>query len=533
MHVSNSILKRYRDLQGYVGWSSDDEANLLAARPVVSPVFSRLVDDFYEELQRHPDAAGVITGGTAQIERLKQTLLGWLEELFSGDYDDQYVGRRWRIGLKHVEIGLAQVYATAALSRLRTGLIRELRSRWTATPDRLAATLLSLNRLIDLDLAVMSDAYETEYVHRQREAERQQLNDLLQREKELSAGLLTHAQAAVVILDREGQIVRSNPYLETLLADSPIKGAEERDWFTLFLAGETREKYRDALLRAKAEMRDKPVFVSSVFEQRGYSRHLHWAGVSLLDGEGRPFAVLVIGHDVTDLFEAQQKALQAERLAAIGQMATGLAHESRNALQRIGASAEMLEMEVEGNATALELLRRIDHAKTHLHQLLEEVRTYAAPVLLDRSTVRITELWREAWELLRAQRAGRDVRLLEKVNTAELTVEVDRFRMVQVFRNLLENALAAAPDPAAIEIECNRRIAERFAFEIAVRDNGPGLSAEQQRRIFEPFFTTKPTGTGLGTAIAKRLVEAHGGTIAARNHAHGAEILIVLPASEG
>jgi signal transduction histidine kinase len=253
--------------------------------------------------------------------------------------------------------------------------------------------------------------------------------------------------------------------------------------------------------------------------------------VPLLDAAGAPFAVLVIGHDITDLHEAQQQALQAQRLAAIGQMATGLAHESRNALQRIGASAEMLELELAGNPAALELVGRIQQSQAHMHLLLDEVRNYAAPIVLDRSRCRITEVWREAWELLHRQRQGKHAELREELPAADLTIEGDRFRLVQVFRNLLENSLAACGDDVQIAIVCEAIDHQGQAvLRIRLRDNGPGLNAEQRQRIFDPFYTTRPTGTGLGTAIAQRLVEAHGGTIAVGDvAAPGTEIVLTLP----
>ena len=110
--------------------------------------------------------------------------------------------------------------------------------------------------------------------------------------------------------------------------------------------------------------------------------------------------MLAVGQDITELNQAQRRALQSERLAGIGQMITGLAHESRNALQRIQACAEMLELEVENNATALDLVHRIKLAQDDMHRLFDEVRDYAAPVNLDRSVCRLDNIWREAWELL-------------------------------------------------------------------------------------------------------------------------------------
>lgn len=525
-----SLFRRYQDLQSYVGWNADDERCVRAAAAVIAPHFASLVDDFYAELQRHPATLAVITGGPPQIQRLKGSLRQWLEELFSGPYDEAYVARRWRVGLRHVEIGLLQVFTVAALSRLRAGMIRVLRANWRGDSANLAHTLLALNKLLDLDLAVIGDAYETEYVLRQQAAERERLGDVLHREKELASGLLAHAQAAVLVLDPAGRIVRANPFLETLAAeclDGPVEG---RNWFDDFLSGEDRQRIRRLLCEQPASGPSKPITVSSTLATPAAVRQLHWSASPLFDAAGQTFALLVIGHDVTDFYEAQQRALQAERLAAIGQIATGLAHESRNALQRIGASAEMLELELEGNPAALQLVARIDQAKTHLHQLLDEVRNYAARTVLDRSPLRVTEAWREAWELLLPQRKGRDAMLREHLAADDLTIEADRFRLVQVFRNLFDNSLAAASDPVRIDVTCESAILDGLpALAIRVRDNGPGLTPEQRRRIFEPFYTTKPTGTGLGTSIAQRLVEAHGGTIAlGENSPRGAEIIVTL-----
>jgi signal transduction histidine kinase len=163
---------RYRELQQYVGWTDADAERVQALYPLVSPCFAGLVNDFYAEIENHPEARKVITGGEQQVARLKQTLLSWLEELFSGRYDREYVERRWRVGFRHVEIGLNQVYANAALSRLRFGLLRAISSQWHGNSTDEIAARESLNRLLDLDLALIEDAYQTEFQRRQATAER-------------------------------------------------------------------------------------------------------------------------------------------------------------------------------------------------------------------------------------------------------------------------------------------------------------------------------------------------------------------------
>jgi signal transduction histidine kinase len=164
--------RRYQDLQRYVGWTEDDAANVRSVAALLEPHLGTLVDDFYAEIERHPEAAKVITGGAAQIARLKGTLVAWLRELLSGPYDAGYVERRWRVGWRHVEIGLDQVYTNVVLSRLRRGLLDRLSAHWAGDLPAQLRVRQSLNTLLDLDLALIEDAYQTEYLDRRQRAER-------------------------------------------------------------------------------------------------------------------------------------------------------------------------------------------------------------------------------------------------------------------------------------------------------------------------------------------------------------------------
>lgn len=168
----SKLFLRYQELQGYVGWSDVDAQRVQSVQDRLQPFLPRLIDDFYSEIDRHPAARQVITGGQQQIDRLKGSLLRWLQELLSGNYDTAYVVRRWKVGLRHVEIGLDQVYTNVALSRLRTGLIEALAKTWQGEADGLVATIQSLNKLIDLDLAKIEDAYQMEHLERQQRSER-------------------------------------------------------------------------------------------------------------------------------------------------------------------------------------------------------------------------------------------------------------------------------------------------------------------------------------------------------------------------
>ncbi len=166
------FFRRYQELQAYVGWTDEDARRVQSVRPIVEPHFRPLIDDFYEEIRRHEGTRKVITGGEAQIERLKGTLRAWLRDLFVGPYDAAYVARRWQAGWRHVEIGLDQVYTNVALARLRGGLLHVLGQNWPGELRDSLAVRRSLDMLLDLDLAIIEDAYQTEYLARQQRSER-------------------------------------------------------------------------------------------------------------------------------------------------------------------------------------------------------------------------------------------------------------------------------------------------------------------------------------------------------------------------
>jgi PAS domain S-box-containing protein len=511
---SAALFHRYQELQQYVGWTDEDARRVRSVAPILEPCLTALIDDFYRAIELHPGALRVITGGAAQIERLKGTLRRWLRELLQGPYDAEYVARRWRVGWRHVEIGLDQVYENVALSRLRSGLLSALEAHGEINLAEAFAIRRSLNLLLDLDLAIIEDAYQAEYLGRQKAAFRM---------------LVEAAPCTIVISRPDRSILYLNPFAEKLTGyrAADVVG---KDLLRIFI---DEPVVREAVIRARERALAGQPSIGVEHPIRckdGTQRHLIWNRQCLLDYAGGP-AVLAVGQDVTTLLEAQQKTLQAERLAAIGQMMTGLAHESGNALARSQACLEMLSLEVRDRPEALDLIARIQKAQDHLQQLYEEVRSYAAPFKLDREVWDVALIWRQAWENLVVRRKDRDAVLREECHGIDRRCAVDTFRLEQVFRNILENALSACTDPVRIAIRCtNAELAGRPALRIAIRDNGPGLSAEQSRKIFEPFFTTKTKGTGLGMAIAKRIAEAHGGRIAVGGAGvPGAEIILTLP----
>jgi signal transduction histidine kinase len=210
---------------------------------------------------------------------------------------------------------------------------------------------------------------------------------------------------------------------------------------------------------------------------------------------------------------------------------TRLAHESRNALQRAQASLDLLAEELGGDPRIRELLDSIGRAMDDLHRLYEEVRAFAAPICVRPEIVDIRDILRNAWSELASVCKDRTVCVRERATCDDLRCEVDPFGVGQVFRNIFDNALNACSDPVEISIEFADACEQGSpALSIRIRDNGPGLSPHEQQHVFDSFFTTKAEGTGLGMAIAYRIVDAHHGTIAVDPDCmNGAEFVVTLP----
>lgn len=351
----------------------------------------------------------------------------------------------------------------------------------------------------------------------------------LYRERQLLDGVVDAADAIILVIDSSGRIVRSNTYLRDVSAYNPdeLRG---RDWAFVLLIPEDRPAGRrifaQALVHGSAQ--SGPLGFRS---RAGGTRAVVWSARGFASA-AEP-AVVLVGHDVTELQDAQAQVVRAERLAAIGQVVAGLAHESRNALQRSQACLSLLGLRLADRPDVADLLERAQRAQDDLHRLYEGVLHYAAPVRVEAESCDLAPVWREAWADLVETAGWGKAELVEAGNETEPRALADCFHMRRVFRNLFENARAAVTGPLRVTIGWGpAELAGRPALRVSVRDNGPGFSPATRGRLFETFFTTKVRGTGLGLALCKRVVDEHGGRIeAGPGDGPGAEIIITLPRS--
>lgn len=357
-----------------------------------------------------------------------------------------------------------------------------------------------------------------QHIARRRTIERE-----LAKEHSFAEMVLRTAEAVVLVLDCQGRITRFNSFLADLTGHT-LAEVQDKDWFDTFIPPAERASVRQIFKQTLAEEGSRGI-LNSIMTKQGDLREIRWSNSAIRDDDGIVTGVLAVGLDVTELNEAERKSRRSDRLATIGQTMAGMAHESRNALQRIFNSVELLEDEVDENPEAMRLIRKISRAGDDLLDLLEEVRSYAAPIKLDLEQVAIDKIWRSAWESLHPKSASG--RLIEASNDSHAPeLLFDKRRGVQVFRNLFENAFDACGDETVLQIAAT---VEDNHLVIRLTDNGPGMSKEVREHVFDAFFTTKPTGTGLGMAIVHRIIEEHGGTIRVTDAQPGTQFEISLP----
>lgn len=242
---------------------------------------------------------------------------------------------------------------------------------------------------------------------------------------------------------------------------------------------------------------------------------------SLVDTMPRPLILNAMA-DLTPDSQSSDERIQAERLAAILQMATGLAHESHNALQRAHASLELLELDLKNQRDLLRLTERIRSALSDLLRNYEEVKNYATPIVLQYEPTHPLHLCQTAFGELVADTNAPTPRLDVVSEHLEYCIDADAARIKQALSAILDNAIFASFDDANVEVRMRPTTLQNApAIELSVRDHGAGLDRLSAKHLFEPFFTTKQHGTGLGLALCRRVVDAHRGTVTAENHSAG------------
>jgi len=340
----------------------------------------------------------------------------------------------------------------------------------------------------------------------------------LQRQRDFNAKILENTQSLILVVDTAGLISYANQraYEVGRFQTGQLVGCRIRE-----LVDPThQEKFDQAILRTLLGLQVNNLELTLVMEG---ARTAHFsANISpMRDHQGNVNSIVVVMSDVTDELLLQSKLMQTEKMAAVGQLVSGVAHEVNNPLTAILGFADLLVQKPEMPEAARGDLQIIIDEAQRTKQIIQNLLSFARQMPPQREPVQINDLVRRTLLLRAYDFAHGGIEVKETLKEPFPEVVADPHQLQQVFLNVLNNAYDAireTGDPGVIEIET---AVHDGAAEISFIDNGAGIREPQ--RIFDPFYTTKGLGkgTGLGLSICYGIVREHGGEIIAGNRSSG------------
>jgi two-component system sensor histidine kinase PilS (NtrC family) len=265
---------------------------------------------------------------------------------------------------------------------------------------------------------------------------------------------------------------------------------------------------------------DSPVPRPEIVFRRsdGAEIFLGFSSSPMKDADGTVIGRVVIFQDLTPVKQMEERIRIADRLAGVGELAAGLAHEIRNPLASITGSSQMLRETPELPEMSRTLLDIIERESTRLNGLISDFLAYAGPKMKNVGPVNMTGMASEIVAAVRAGEARDKGVIVEILATRDLRVEGDAEQLRQVLWNLVRNAVQATPRGGTVTLDLfsQTRHRQRYVV-ITVSDTGKGMEPGIIGKIFNPFFTSKAEGTGLGLAISQRIVHYHRGFIEVRS----------------
>jgi two-component system, NtrC family, sensor histidine kinase PilS len=345
--------------------------------------------------------------------------------------------------------------------------------------------------------------------------------------RSISSGVLT--------TDVEGRITSLNRAAQEITgyATDEVRG---RPWWWLFMA----EHLKTLIAR------DKPLMGSfrmnlECRRKGGAPLFLGMTATALRDGDGRMNGSVLAFQDLTRIREMEEEVKRKKWLAAVGEMAAGIAHEIRNPLASISGAMQVLKKEKALDQENKHLMTIALNETDRLNSIVTSFLFYARPAQLNKKQCDLHVLLSETLDLLQKSsdfRAG--VKVHSRFANQKIRVDVDLDQMKQVFWNLAINAVQAMPDGGELDVTTQRVIPKRRTDQedptrrswvrIGFKDSGDGISEENRDKIFYPFFTTKDKGSGLGLSIVHRIIEDHGGRIHVQSQVlAGTTVSVFLP----
>ncbi|WP_437619550.1 protoglobin domain-containing protein [Sorangium sp. So ce1151] len=505
----------FDEIKRYVRFNDEDAGRLASFRAHAEPHFPRIADEFYDRIREHEGAHEVFTG-EEQVERLKRSLVRWMTRICTGPYDGAYFDETAKIGRIHVRVGLPQRYMFTAMTLIRLAFDEIAAS---ALGEHTAPVRAAVGKVLDLELAIMLETYRDDFLARAQRAERldrEEVGRTLARTEHRYKSAVELARVLVVGLDARAVVRLWNREAERItgLGREDILGTP----FVETLLPEELRADHGALVKEIAAGRraGAELLESSLRTRAGKIRDVRWQLAYAPSAADDEVVLFAIGQDTTDENALAARVRQSEKLAAVGTLAAGLAHEIRNPLNGAQLHVTFLER---GLARAgmkdpdtVEAIRVVRDEIRRLSGLVSEFLDFARPSPLHVKPTSVLALCeRTARVALSSEGAGATAEVRVDLPSADIVLDLDPARIEQVLLNLLRNALEAVGPAGGGTVTLRARRQPRHAV-LEVEDDGPGV-ASPEAPIFDPFFSTKPDGTGLGLAIAHRIVTDHEGTI--------------------
>jgi PAS domain S-box-containing protein len=499
----------FEELRRYVRFDARSGEVLRTLVPLVSVHFERLAAEFYERIREHEDAHAVLAG-EAQILRLRASMVRWLHRIFSGPWDEAYIAQSIAIGQVHIRVGVPPRFVCSAMNVLRVGLARILDD--ANLPDRDRA-LAAVHQVLDLELATMIESYCVNFTRRvrsQAELERSRLAASLEATERHYQQAVELAGMIVIGLDPGGRVRLFNPEAErtTGFERDEIEG---QPFLTTLVAEEERARVGAILASSSGGEVHRINFAATIRSHR-----VRWLAASVSTGLGGALSSIIMAQDVTESRQLAERSARAEKLAAVGTLAAGLAHEIRNPLNGAHLHLAYLKRQLAKQPMDAEVLGAVSVVGDEiqrLSKLVTDFLQFARPRPLERRAVPLSAVVTRVMALVRPAAEG--VALDADLPLTDVVVDGDADQLEQLFLNLVRNAVEALHGRTESRVVVRLRREPRFAV-VEVEDNGPGLPSVEAP-IFDAFFTTKAGGTGLGLSIVHRIAQDHGGAVEVRS----------------
>lgn len=344
----------------------------------------------------------------------------------------------------------------------------------------------------------------------------------LSRVKALSDSLVENMPIGLLAIDEKGTVASFNQTAETIL----------------------HRPAREVLLRKAQEILPVSLsdFIRQLKEKGSIEREvlcslpgdieipLEVVGTTLREEGGGFIGHVVLFRDLTEIHRLKEEVVRAQRLASIGRLAAGVAHEIRNPLSSIKGFAtyfrERYREVPQDKQTAEIMIQEVERLNRVVGQLLE----FARPMSVERRPTGARSLVQHSLRMVESQIREKEIRVETRIDEEIPRLAVDPDRLQQAMLNLYLNGIEAMEKGGTLTVSIQRMQGERRMVEVSVSDTGKGIGEEDLVHIFDPYFTTKSSGTGLGLAIVHKVVESHGGEVRAESEkGRGTKVILSLP----